>query len=135
MTVVAGAVFLGVLLSVWSAANVRAGESNAIGLEFQRLAQQHCAALERELQLNLTVVRSVADFVHTSPGLDLDRFDAFARPALERSASIRAVEWVPRVSAAQRFAFEQAARRDGFADYRLWRREEGDAAPSPQSWR
>ncbi len=79
------------------------------------------------------VVDAIGSLYAASPELTREGFKAFTDSPLSRNWGIQALEWVPRVSAAERDAYEQAARRDGLADFRITERmSQGKMAPATE---
>ena len=62
-------------------------------------------------------------FYASSQKVSRDEFGIFARAQLAKNASIQALEWIPVVTAKDRAAAVAAARRDGFADFRITERD------------
>ena len=63
-----------------------------------------------------------------------DEFRAFVQPALARYQSIKAIEWIPRVNASERRAYEDQARREGYAGFQITERG-ADGAMRPAAER
>lgn len=62
---------------------------------------------------------SLQDFFAASQDIDAQEFSAFARGVLARHPEFQALEWLPRVTRAQRAAFEQALRQQGHRGFRI----------------
>jgi len=79
------------------------------------------AAIENELQFALnaqvTNLHLVERLLTVAPHVDRAQFADFAAQTL--APGVEALEWVPRVAATDRAAFEAAARRDGLSDFRI----------------
>jgi PAS domain S-box-containing protein len=88
-------------------------------IEFESDVEEGARSLKRELDRNLEVLFSVKALYEATGAVDRDRFGTFAAQALRRHPGIRALEWVPRVPAAERPGFEDAARREGFRDFSI----------------
>ena len=54
-----------------------------------------------------------------SPSVSREEFSLCAEPILAHVPSLKVLQWAPRVGRGQRDAFEQAARREGWPNYRI----------------
>lgn len=89
-----------------------------------RLALKEKAETRLELHkqailAELEAVDFLARFFNSSRHVDPKEFKNFTGSALEQFPAIQALEWVPRVSASQRSAFEEARRKEGVPDFRF----------------
>ena len=91
--------------------------------DFTRAADDRIFAVRRAIDQDLEVLRSLASFMESAGDIDRERFRSFVTPAISRHPSIQALEWIPRVSAAERDAYEQSARNDGFAGFQISERQ------------
>ena len=91
--------------------------------DFVRAADDRILVVRRAIDEDLEVVRSLASFRESAGGLDRKRFRSFVTPALSRHRGIQALEWIPRVTASERAAYEQSARDDGFAEFQISERQ------------
>ncbi|HEX8960335.1 MAG TPA: CHASE domain-containing protein [Geobacteraceae bacterium] len=117
----AAVVIVGALLSVIAFCALREQDHRVIELEFQREAQNHVAALEREMEFNLQVIVSLQAFLGHSEVVRTE-FQRYVTPFLLRNKSIQALEWIPRVPGAERGAYETGARREGSPAFRFCER-------------
>jgi signal transduction histidine kinase len=95
------------------------------GWEQQRVQQAfHAAAIDRilmvqhEIEQNLGVVQDIGSFFNATRWVGRREFRKFVGPALKRYTSITALQWIPRLPAAERATFEEEARRS-FAKFRI----------------
>ncbi len=65
---------------------------------------------------------ALSDIFLASGHVDRAEFSLFARGLLNRHQEIQALEWLPKVTAEQLPAFEQAVRAEGFADFKVTER-------------
>lgn len=93
-------------------------ESQRVQIAFQAAASDRVLVIQRELSHVLGVVEDIGSFIDTSRWIGRREFRKFVGPALERYSSIEALKWIPRVSANQRKAFEERARRS-FSRFRI----------------
>ncbi|MCA9057733.1 MAG: CHASE domain-containing protein [Planctomycetaceae bacterium] len=107
-----------VLLSI----RVHQLESERIDQQFQTDAQQMADRLNDRIALHQETIRSISSLYRASHEVSRTEFDRFVASALESQNMIQALEWIPRVSAAQRQSFEAAVRAEGLPEFRLKRR-------------
>ncbi len=88
--------------------------------EFERLASLHTIAIEQQLNQSLDLILSLQSFYHASDNVNRQEFQRFVEPFIERYPSIQSIEWIPKVTAPQRLAFEQTARAEGYAKFEIW---------------
>jgi two-component sensor histidine kinase len=98
---------------------VRAWERERSALEFEQLADRMAQALRITLSDHLEVLYAIEGFYASSPEIERQEFHAFVKRALARHHSIQALSWNPQVTDAERAAFEEAARREGYSDFRI----------------
>ena len=114
----------GAVISLCLFAAVRSWDQGR-GLEvFRNSAENHFMIIKSEIDLDLQVTVSLKAFCSASSGVTRAQFRDFAAPLLLGHKSIQAVEWIPRVSRADRARYETAARRDGFSGFEFT--EHGD---------
>ena len=78
--------------------------------------------IEKRIDGTISVLKSIAGLYAASRDVERKEFRAFVDTLGEHSA-VQALEWIPRVSRAQRAAFEQAARQEGFAEFTFSERQ------------
>ena len=117
------ALVAGMALSLMAFGTVRRWEERRLGIRFSRLAGDRVAAVQRGAALNIEQLRSIRSFFAASQLVERHEFEAFVRGALEQHKAIQALQWAPRVPAAERDAFEAQARRDGLAGYQIAERD------------
>lgn len=113
------AVSLGIFLSFALFFVIRGWERKNLRSEFGTLAQERVEVLQSKMLALLEVLDSVAAFYSTNDHVSRDEFAKFVTDAKLRHAELQGLSWNPRVSAAQRTAYETAARREGFADFKF----------------
>lgn len=104
---------------VWG--NVRA---NAVA-EFSARAASELRAIDVLLDRGVTALESTRSFMELAGPVSRADFAAFAGPQLGSHSEMQALSWVPRVSAAERSAYEQSAQEDGFPGFTFTERGEG----------
>jgi two-component sensor histidine kinase/CHASE1-domain containing sensor protein len=91
---------------------VNHGELIRVESTLRRHADAVTAGLERGSDHYLQVVQSIADYHHAAGRVDRGAFELFVKGALARDPGIRALGWIPRVSAGERAGYEEAAQRE-----------------------
>ncbi len=109
----------GVLLTLLLFLIVRESESDLLETQFRWRASSHAAALRQGLSEDLEVLSSLAALFRASLDVSWDEFTTFVSDTVGRHQDIRALAWIPRVSAAERQQFVQAARQNGFPEYQI----------------
>ena len=109
---------LGVVLTGLSFRELTNSEQQRIQNAFQDAARDRILVIQREFEHTLGLVRDLGNFIEASPWIGRREFRKFVNPALKRHDSIQALEWVPRVTAAEHKTFVKEARRS-FAKFRI----------------
>ncbi len=122
--VTGGVVGLCLLLTVAAFGLVRHRENALREAEFKLDAEDWVHAIQQGVQLNLEVVRSLGAFFKANEAVDRRAFDQYAQAAGLRHPGLQALQWVPRVTPAERPAFEQAARQEGYPEFRITEQNE-----------
>ncbi len=99
--------------------NVRSSETEKERLLFANRAAQLGVAFEDRLQSYLDDLYSIEGLFRASKKVERQEFADFVTNILARHQGIQALEWIPRVMAADRLKLEAAAKRDGFPDFRI----------------
>ncbi|GAB4346226.1 MAG: hypothetical protein Kow006_04420 [Gammaproteobacteria bacterium] len=97
----------GVVLSVVAFRSVSTAESSKARALFERAALERIEAVQRQIDRNLEVVRSIVGLFDASSHVERDEFRAFVAQTLEREPGIQALEWIPRVTHAEREMVER----------------------------
>ena len=100
-------------------ARVREWERTHLQLRFQNHADHLVHALEVNFNGYLQHIKAIERLFTSSDHVTRAEFNQFTFDALRDHSGIHALEWVPRVSDAERQAFEQRARRDGLAEFSI----------------
>jgi PAS domain S-box-containing protein len=80
-------------------------------------------ALAGQFQVMQRELQAVCRYIAGSELVTRCEFSGFVAPVLRQSAPFQAIEWIPRVTAAQRDSLENAARQDGLAEFRITERD------------
>ncbi len=115
----------GILLSLAVFLLLRAQDRSLLEAQFNVHAAQHAALLQKNIDLNLGIIRA-AGALHATPEPVGHR--AFATYINEirtghGAGEVQALVWAPRVRHAEREAFEEAARAEGLAGFRINERD------------
>lgn len=110
---------VGLLLAVAAFNTVSDMRKHEAELAFEHTAAVRVAEIGRQVYSEIEVVNSIAAFYHSSSFVDRREFNSFVRSFFHRYPGFKALEWVPRVDDADRPAFEQSARADGYDDFRF----------------
>lgn len=115
----------GALMSVAVFFALRAWEKNRAVFEFTLAAEEIATSIQRSTDRNLDAVRALTWLYAASVEVQRDEFRAFATPLLATHPSLYGMGWIPRISHADRAAFEAQARAE-FPDFRIIERVEPD---------
>ncbi len=96
---------------------MRDGETRALRSHLDTLAQEHTALLQSKVDGSIQVLRAVASLREVELVGSREEFRVFVRRSLADHPELTALEWVPRVSNADRVAYERAAHDDGYPSY------------------
>ena len=79
----------------------------------------YSALLSASIDRRLDSIRGVANLYAASEGVTRDQFHTFTGQTISSNFGLVALEWIPRVTAAERTDYERAARRDGHLDFQI----------------
>jgi PAS domain S-box-containing protein len=115
----------GTLLSAGVFVALRDLEIKNATASFNGVAQERLDALDTNVRLTVNNLVSLGALFDSSPGIDRQGFDRFAKPLLARNQAIQALEWIPRVPQHLRLAYEGNGRRDGLPTFQFTERSDG----------
>jgi PAS domain S-box-containing protein len=120
------------LLMVLATAQVIAWETQGQRQAFERDALATTNALETALQEPLQALAANQVLFSIYPGLNRREFERGSVARLVNGSRLLALGWAARVGSGEAAGVEQAARRDGLADFRVHERQRpGDLSPGP----
>jgi signal transduction histidine kinase len=90
--------------------------------ELQQRSDSLVCNLKRSVEVCFEILRSIGQFYASSHDVSRQDFGTFVQPALVRHPSIHALEWLPRLSHAQRSGFEQQIQAQGYPDFHMTER-------------
>ncbi len=100
------------LLLIWlEYSEVSEWERQRVRDLFREDARERVLVVQRELDHTLGVVEDIGSFFDASPKVGRREFRKFVGPTLQRLSGIRSLEWVPKVTDAERRAFVIDARK------------------------
>ncbi|MEK8018475.1 MAG: CHASE domain-containing protein [Candidatus Parabeggiatoa sp.] len=124
-------IVVGVMLSFTAFFVTRNLEWQDMQMRFDQLIDKQFASLKRELDLSVEVLRGVKGLFEASEFVSREEFQLFTDPKRARYPTIQALEWIPKVTAEQRAAYEASARKDGFASFSITERHrQGQMVPA-----
>ncbi|MEG4838889.1 CHASE domain-containing protein [Microcoleus sp. B9-D4] len=112
----------GTSLSLAAAAVVWHSENQRMQAEFHQQADRLNVTLQQSINKNLEVLYSLEAFYRASSEVSRQDFKQFAQPALTRNTAIHSVNWIRRVPAAQKAAYERTIRAEGFPAFQIYER-------------
>jgi diguanylate cyclase (GGDEF)-like protein len=116
ISVAAGAALL---LSIAACYFVWHWEDRSAEQEFSAIAESDLLTLQSGLDEYLNKLVALRAAFESRPDMSRKEFELFTGRLLLHQAAIQNFSWVPRVTRAERTAYESAAARDGFSDYRI----------------
>lgn len=96
-------------------------DAKRVQVEFEREADRVTNRIAENLDVYKGVVESISSFYSASEHVSRADFNEFVRSTLIHNRGIHAVAWVPKVAAADRASYEQAARKEGLTDFQFQR--------------
>ncbi|MFZ3214417.1 MAG: CHASE domain-containing protein [Terriglobales bacterium] len=104
----------GATISVVMFCVVRHLERSRAEAHFQQLAEQRLSVVRSNVAGALDTISLLAGYFEASgeAGVDRQAFSTFVAPALAKNHYTQALEWIPRVEAAQRSEYEHRAQAD-----------------------
>lgn len=121
---------LGSAVSVGVWAYVKSTESARITAEFNRRAEVLALVARNQIRLHAELVRGIRSYLESTSGVDATEFNAYCATVTARLPSATVFQWIPRVPATERSAFETAAAAR-LPGYRIWKREVSGNASTP----
>jgi len=99
---------------------MRNDETYRIEEEFKQTSQIHFTIIEKEIQRQIAKLTSLSYLYAASENITREEFKNYIgsfEPGLTQN--IRALEWVPKIIAKDRSAFEASVQKDGFTGFRI----------------
>ena len=102
-------------------------EYDRIKLRFENDAASLAHQLEKNINGHLEALHAIKSFYASSDSVAREEFATFVTRQLSRHPGIQALEWIPRVSNAERAAYEATARQDGYPHFQITQRAQQGA--------
>ncbi|MBD2043202.1 diguanylate cyclase [Microcoleus sp. FACHB-672] len=113
-------IFAGVGLSVVAFFVVRQWQQEGLNVQLQKRTDNLASSLQKNIDRNFEALLGVSDFYSVSPReVTRQEFNQLSTNILSRHPSIEALGWVPRVTNAQRAAFETVRKAQGEATFQI----------------
>ena len=110
---------MGCALSALAFQVAKVHEIDRIEARLKEVVSNRVHLVERRIESNKEVLRSIVAFYEGSKFVDRQEFRIFVRSALGRYPGIQALEWIARVPAAERADYEKAAHEDGLSAFQI----------------
>lgn len=109
---------LGIVLTLVFFNTVQRQEQARVQAEFERQANTYVAAIQKSIERNLEVLASIGGLYTASQDVSRQDFREFVKGPLSDHNDIQALEWIPRVTDAERASYEEGAQ-DWFAGFQF----------------
>ena len=119
---VAVPIFITLMVVVALFVRLSGWEHDRIKLRFENDAASLAHQLEKNINVPLEALHVIKSFYASSDNIEREEFRTFVTRQLVRHPGIQALEWIPRVSNAERAAYEVTARQDGYAHFQITQR-------------
>lgn len=114
--------WIGASLSLAASALVWRWENQRMQVQFHEQADRLNVTLQQSINNNLEVLYSLQAFYSASTEVTKQDFKQFVHPILSRNGTIHSLNWILRVPAAQKAAYEAAIRAEGFPAFQIYER-------------
>lgn len=81
-------------------------------------------SVQRSIDQQMQILYDLASLYEASERVNRYEFGRFTQRILDQDPSIKALEWIPRITKAERARYEQAARQEGLADFSIRERDD-----------
>jgi len=113
---------IGTSLSLAASALMWHSENQRMQVQFHEQADRLNVTLQQSINNNLEVLYSLQAFYNASTEVSKQDFKQFVWPTLSRNLAIHSLNWIRRVPAAQKAAYEAAIRSQGFPAFQIYER-------------
>ena len=113
---------IGTSLSLAASALVWHSENQRMQVQFHEQADRLNVTLQQSINNNLEILYSLQAFYSASTEVTKQDFKQFVGPTLSRKGAIHSLNWILRVPAAQKAAYEAAIRAEGFPAFQIYER-------------
>ena len=127
-----GVGLLGILLSLWAYWGLHRTNEQQLRQRFEQAAAEHGRRLQHLLDQDAEVLEAAGGLFDASSRVERQEFQRFLAPLLRNHPEIEGIQWIARVAAAERAAYEAGLRAEGLApEGILALAEGGDLVPAP----
>ena len=91
-------------------------------LEFHQHAAELSTAVEKSISSHINVLRSIGAFYEASSDISRQGFQTFVTHSLDKFQGIQALSWNPHITDAERQAFENSVKNEGYANFQITER-------------
>jgi two-component system, sensor histidine kinase and response regulator len=124
-------VMTGLMLTTVLFWEARQSELNNFRLQFERDAAMRCNLIAQKIEECVIAIKALQRFFAGSEHVDRKRFTIFTLPFLTAQRELQALEWVPRVSHAERTPYENMWRQQEVPSVQITERDpNGDTIPA-----
>jgi len=128
---VALAMVLGVALSVAAFVSIELRERQVVRQEFASAAQGMFTNVRKSTDQALLLTEALHSFFSVSDEISRADFESFVLGAGDYLAGIQALQWLPRITRAERPAYEARVRAEGLEGYRITEQDaQGNIVPA-----
>jgi len=113
----------GLAVSVGAFLALRALERNRQQAALKQQAAEQFGAIQKVSNEELLALELLGRFYAGSEKVERAEFHEFARPIPKHLSCLKALEWVPRVKDADRAAYEETVRQEGFPSFQITERD------------
>jgi signal transduction histidine kinase/CheY-like chemotaxis protein len=114
----------GATLALVTFASLKNFEDEKIAANLRDKSEDRILTFQNVINRSIEEILSLAAFFNASEKVERLEFHGFSQSILSHSPGFVALEWIPRVPAAERRQFEESARQDGVLDYQITQRKE-----------
>ena len=108
---------IGILFSMVAFVVMEYLENRSIESDIRWMAQDYAAAIDKEMDLHLKTIQSIASFYTASTSVEREEFQKFVAGPLKEHRSLHTIEWIRRVATPARTAYEQTMKNEGFRQF------------------
>ncbi len=108
---------MGLTITVFLTVKLYGIEREAIGERFREAGEDRVVAIEKVIDNKILMLEAMRSFFHGSARVERHEFRDFAQPFLTHEGGVGSLQWLPRVRADERTAYEAAVREEGFAEF------------------
>jgi diguanylate cyclase (GGDEF)-like protein len=114
---------VGTVVSLLAFAAVSNWERHVSTLKLNTIAGDYQQIINSDLERATDVLYTLRAYYDTSEHVDRSEFQDFAMEMRTRMPGLRGAAWAKRVNAAERDAFVESVRKQGFPDFEIWERD------------